>query len=389
MGSETILFVGAHYEVKNGSEITKYYLAGSTRIAMRKYTIPQNMTVEYLLGDHLGSTSLTTDTSGAKVLELRYKPWGEIRYSWNAPQTTTPAYKSPLYTYTGQASYMDDPTTVGVTEGFGWMFYNARWYDPALGRFAQADTMIPDGIQGLDHYAYVNNNPVNGTDPTGHHCDEDINGKCILPTGSPTDKLFVDSSSSIPPSTAVTPYNGDTCNNCGVEPEINLSNPQSAGYKATAAGVVIQVASDVGNSIQDFHAQNDKDIPVYVNVATNTDGSVTVPSIEVDNKTSIEVSVIAVKFRVEGGNGCKYVFTACLSAGPYSYNVSPGPGIYEPQSTPGLGIIQPHTNQQISISPSGYGNNPTNTFRTGFTVRITLGYTAGGRTFLPISFSFP
>jgi hypothetical protein len=49
---------------------------------------------------------------------------------------------------TGQRSYiipaggMDDPTTDGATEGFGLMFYNARWYDPQLGRFAQADTIV-------------------------------------------------------------------------------------------------------------------------------------------------------------------------------------------------------------------------------------------------------
>jgi hypothetical protein len=30
---------------------------------MRKYTIPQSMTVESFLGDHLGSTSLTTDAN--------------------------------------------------------------------------------------------------------------------------------------------------------------------------------------------------------------------------------------------------------------------------------------------------------------------------------------
>jgi hypothetical protein len=58
--------VGAHYQVDNGV-VTKYYLAGATRIAMRKDTILQNMTVEYFLGDHLGSTSLTTDADGAKV----------------------------------------------------------------------------------------------------------------------------------------------------------------------------------------------------------------------------------------------------------------------------------------------------------------------------------
>lgn len=42
--------------------------------------------------------------------------------------------------------------------------------DPHIGRFMQADTLVPghQGTQGWDRYAYVNNNPVNGTDPTGH-----------------------------------------------------------------------------------------------------------------------------------------------------------------------------------------------------------------------------
>ena len=51
------------------------------------------------------------------------------------------------------------------------MFYNARWYDPALGRFAQADSIVPPGVQGLDRYAYVNNNPMRYTDPSGHSTD--------------------------------------------------------------------------------------------------------------------------------------------------------------------------------------------------------------------------
>ena len=184
MGSETILFVSGHYEVTNpgsGQTVSKYYFAGASRIAMRKYTIPQNMTVEYMLGDHLGSTSITTDSSGNKVSEMRYKAWGEVRYSWTSGTSTTPAYKLSSYTFTGQYSYMDDPSTSGVTEGFGLMFYNARMYDPALGRFAQADSITPGGVQGLDRYAYVNNSPVRYTDPTGHRCanrDEDIWGSC-------------------------------------------------------------------------------------------------------------------------------------------------------------------------------------------------------------------
>ncbi len=48
------------------------------------------------------------------------------------------------------------------------MFYNARWYDPALGRMAQADTVVPSGVQGYDRYAYTSNNPLRYIDPTGH-----------------------------------------------------------------------------------------------------------------------------------------------------------------------------------------------------------------------------
>lgn len=60
------------------------------------------------------------------------------------------------------------------------MFYNARWYDPALGRMAQADSIVPGGVQGLDRYAYVRNSPLNYVDPSGHYesCPDAPRGKC-------------------------------------------------------------------------------------------------------------------------------------------------------------------------------------------------------------------
>ena len=64
-GTITTYFAGAHYEV-TGSTITKYYYAGTQRIAMRT-----GSTLSYLVGDHLGSASLTTDAAGNKVSELR------------------------------------------------------------------------------------------------------------------------------------------------------------------------------------------------------------------------------------------------------------------------------------------------------------------------------
>jgi RHS repeat-associated protein len=144
----TTYFVGNHYEVTDGI-VTKYYYAGSQRIAMRK-----NGTLSYILGDHLGSTSLVTDAAGTVISQQYYKPWGETRYASGTEQTR--------YQYTGQYSYTAD---------FGLMFYNARWYDPSLGRFAQADTIVPGGVQGLDRYAYVNNSPIKYTDPSGHSVD--------------------------------------------------------------------------------------------------------------------------------------------------------------------------------------------------------------------------
>jgi len=55
------------------------------------------------------------------------------------------------------AGQTDDP-------GTGLIDYNARPYDPTLGRFVQADTVLA----GLNRYTYVLNNPLRYTDPTGH-----------------------------------------------------------------------------------------------------------------------------------------------------------------------------------------------------------------------------
>lgn len=47
---------------------------------------------------------------------------------------------------------------------------NARLYDPVIGRFMSADSIVPDLYTPLDHnrYSYVRGNPVIARDPTGH-----------------------------------------------------------------------------------------------------------------------------------------------------------------------------------------------------------------------------
>lgn len=158
IATTTTYFAGTHYEVTNGV-VTKYYYAGAQRIAMR-----QNGDLKFLLGDHLGSTSLVTDANGYNSIETRYTAWGEVRYASGEMPTK--------YSFTGQRSYLSD---------FGLMFYNARWLDVSLGRFAQADSIVAGGIQGLDRYAYVNNAPTRFIDPSGHRCvPED---ECDTPHG--------------------------------------------------------------------------------------------------------------------------------------------------------------------------------------------------------------
>jgi len=75
-----------------------------------------------------------------------------VRYQWGSLPTT--------YNYTGQR--LDGDT--------GLLYYGARYYDPALMRFVQADTVVPEpgNPQALNRYAYVLNNPLKYTDPSGH-----------------------------------------------------------------------------------------------------------------------------------------------------------------------------------------------------------------------------
>jgi RHS repeat-associated protein len=105
----------------------------------------------WLHDDHLGSASLATDETGATVGELRYTPWGEERAGFAGLPTDR--------TFTGQRR-----------EPFGLLDYNARYYDPRLGRFLSADAVAPDPLdpQTLNGYAYALNAPTNYTDPSGH-----------------------------------------------------------------------------------------------------------------------------------------------------------------------------------------------------------------------------
>jgi RHS repeat-associated protein len=128
-----------------------YIYAGGQRVAMREYSNTTS-TVYYLLSDQLGSTTVVANGAGALSSKQLYKPWGEARYTSGTLPTQ--------YQYTGQRN--ESP--------LGLYYYGARWYDPALGRFISPDSVIPNPAypQAWDRYAYVENNPANRFDPSGH-----------------------------------------------------------------------------------------------------------------------------------------------------------------------------------------------------------------------------
>ncbi len=134
-------------------------------------TLRTNDALSYLLTDHLGSTSVSYNTSTGAVSAQRYTLYGAPR----GPASTF----STDYRFTGQRS---------EEAGLGSLYdYNARHYSPALGRFLSPDSIVPSPgnpshgdflrSQSLNRYAYVLNNPLRYTDPTGHCAEEDK--KCI------------------------------------------------------------------------------------------------------------------------------------------------------------------------------------------------------------------
>jgi RHS repeat-associated protein len=156
----TTAYIGNYYE-QTGSAIKKYYYAGGTRIAVN-----DNGTLYWLLGDHLGSTSIAANgTTGAWYAEQRYKPWGEQRYPSGASTLPT------RHRFTGQV----EDSEIGL------YFYGARYYSSYLNRWLSPDTIVPDlaNPQSLNRFSYVLNNPLRYTDPTGHRECDDGPSSCL------------------------------------------------------------------------------------------------------------------------------------------------------------------------------------------------------------------
>jgi RHS repeat-associated protein len=118
-------------------------------------------TTSYLHQDYLGSVAVVTDKSGVVAERMAYDPWGKRRnINGNADPLDQIVGNKTDRGYTMQ-EHIDE---IGV------IHMNARVYDPLVGRFMSADSIIPNptDMKSFNRYSYTTNNPLRYADPTGH-----------------------------------------------------------------------------------------------------------------------------------------------------------------------------------------------------------------------------
>ena len=150
--------VGSHYEWDNATNAGKtrsFYFFNGQRIAVRERDVatPNNDAITFYHPDHLGSINAVTGSGGSTLAQMRYKPFGEKRWTNNESALGSKRFNGNTF-----------------EEGLKLYYYGARWYYPTVGRFLSADTIVPNtnDPQQFNRYTYARSNPLGFIDPTGH-----------------------------------------------------------------------------------------------------------------------------------------------------------------------------------------------------------------------------
>jgi RHS repeat-associated protein len=166
--SEQTIYIGGLIEKVTLGTVTswKHYIAGgngSAAVYIRRSTGTNE--TDYMLKDHLGSTDVILNSSGAVMSRLSFDPWGRRRDG--ATWTGNPA--------PGEWTTITSTTRRGFTfhealDNLGLVHMNGRVYDPVVARFLSADPIVqaPSFSQSFNRYSYTFNNPLSFVDPSGY-----------------------------------------------------------------------------------------------------------------------------------------------------------------------------------------------------------------------------
>jgi RHS repeat-associated protein len=146
-GSATSLYpFGDDYEITNGV-VTKYMSIEGVGVVAKKVTGGSSPGTYWFLSDHLGSLQGVLDVNGAAISRRTYRPYGQTLGQSGS--------------HTESRGWIDqrNDTETGLT------YLHARYFDPQLGTFLNAD---PIGVEGgLNQYGYGFGDPVNSADRSG------------------------------------------------------------------------------------------------------------------------------------------------------------------------------------------------------------------------------
>ena len=134
---------------------SKHYYANGQHIATRIIDASSD-NLYYTLSDHLGSTTLVLDANGDALGHVSYDAYGGLIQTDSTLDTDLIDRL-----FTGQRR----EASTGLYD------YRGRFYDPAVGSFTQADSLVP-GVYNpaaWNRYGYVYGNPTNYVDPSGHN----------------------------------------------------------------------------------------------------------------------------------------------------------------------------------------------------------------------------
>jgi RHS repeat-associated protein len=141
-------YFGPRLELDPNGNLIKRYFAGNRVVAERS-----NQGVIYPIEDGGRNVRIITDANGTITQTNEYTAFGKVM-----PQGSS------SYNRTFAAAVTDSEPDLGF------VLMGARTYDPMVGQFLSADSIIPSLArpQSLNRYSYVENDPINYNDPSGH-----------------------------------------------------------------------------------------------------------------------------------------------------------------------------------------------------------------------------
>ena len=164
-------------------ETTDYYVVDGVRIGEHKdgrdivymhdekgdiYGICYDGITHYFVQNVQGDIIGILNTTGTLVAKYEYDAWGNVTAIPVAEDGCGHAVDSPdhiahVNPFRYRGYYYDAET------GFYWL--QSRYYDPEVGRYLNADSVIAGvggSVQGYNLFVYCFNNPVNMSDSSGH-----------------------------------------------------------------------------------------------------------------------------------------------------------------------------------------------------------------------------